>query len=122
MIDDGDPADLDMTIVALTNGPTYGGGFRITPDAVGDDGLLDVCILDKIGLASALWRLPFLVVGKHTKMKPVHMMRASALSTLSPSGRSKARSTARLCSRSTTTISILPGALECVVPEDDVRG
>ena len=40
--DDDAPFETDMLIVAATNGPTYGGGFKITPDAVYDDGLFDV--------------------------------------------------------------------------------
>ena len=30
-------------IFAIQNGPTYGGGFRIAPDASPTDGLLDLC-------------------------------------------------------------------------------
>lgn len=120
-IDDGDPVDLDMTIVALTNGPTYGGGFRVTPDAVGDDGLLDVCILDKIGLASALWRLPFLVVGKHSNMKPVHMMRIHSLDLVSERA-IEGQIDGETMLEKHYEISVLPGALHAVVPGNDARG
>jgi YegS/Rv2252/BmrU family lipid kinase len=73
--DGATPADLDTLIVAVTNGRTYGGGFRITPDAIPDDGLFDVCTIDPLSLSGALLRLPFVVTGKHTHMRPVHMSR-----------------------------------------------
>lgn len=38
--DEGD----DVLLVAVMNGPTYGGGARVVPDARPDDGLLDVLI------------------------------------------------------------------------------
>ncbi len=34
---------LNEVIFAIQNGPTYGGGFRICPDADPSDGLLDIC-------------------------------------------------------------------------------
>ncbi len=73
---DGAPSEnRDLLLVAVTNGPTYGGGFRITPDARPDDGFLDVCTIERVSLPGALWRLPFVIVGKHTWMKPVSMER-----------------------------------------------
>jgi YegS/Rv2252/BmrU family lipid kinase len=73
--DDGEPRDLGMTLAAFTHGPTYGGGFHITPQAIGDDGLMDVCVIDRIPLWQALWRVPFLIPGKHGWMGPVTMTR-----------------------------------------------
>lgn len=37
------PIELDELIFAVQVGPTYGGGFRICPDADPTDGLLDAC-------------------------------------------------------------------------------
>ena len=42
-LDGGEPFELRSLILAVQNGPTYGGGFRICPAAVPADGLLDVC-------------------------------------------------------------------------------
>lgn len=46
-----------MTILALHNGVTTGGGFRLTPGAVCDDGELDGCLVGPIGVATRLVRL-----------------------------------------------------------------
>jgi len=56
--DDSRQQPADALIVAVTNGPTYGGGFHICPGAVCDDGLLDVCVIDPLSLPQALIRLP----------------------------------------------------------------
>jgi YegS/Rv2252/BmrU family lipid kinase len=74
--DDNPPFATEMLILAATNGPTYGGGFRITPDSVVDDGLLDICRIDTMPKPEAFMRLPFVIAGKHTRMRPVHMTRA----------------------------------------------
>lgn len=77
---DNEPAfECDLLALAVTNGRTYGGGFIITPDAVPDDGLFDVCRIDGMPKHEAFARLPFVVVGKHTHMGPVHMSRAKRL-------------------------------------------
>lgn len=121
VIDHGEPRDVDLLIVALTNGPTYGGGFLITPDAVGDDGLLDVCMLDKISLPSALWRLPFLVMGRHTKMKPVTMTRVQSLGLVSEQP-VEGQIDGETLIETRYDISILPGALDVIVPREPSDG
>jgi YegS/Rv2252/BmrU family lipid kinase len=55
---DGTCYEGEMTIIAVHNGPTSGGGFNLTPRAVPDDGLLDVTLVPGIG---ALGRLPRLI-------------------------------------------------------------
>jgi YegS/Rv2252/BmrU family lipid kinase len=55
---EGTRYDGDMTIIAVHNGPTSGGGFKLTPAAVPDDGLLDVTLVPGIG---PLGRLPRLI-------------------------------------------------------------
>ena len=78
VFDDGDPIKLSSIIFAVQVGPTYGGGFRICPEANPCDGLLDVCynvsmpstpkLLALLGLARA---------GKHTLSKVVTTRRIS---------------------------------------------
>ena len=42
---DGRRIETEAMLVAVGNGPSYGGGMRVTPDAAFDDGLLDVLVL-----------------------------------------------------------------------------
>lgn len=41
--DDRDPQKVGFYTFAIQNGTTYGGGFKITPQAQLDDGMLDIC-------------------------------------------------------------------------------
>ena len=113
--DGGDAALYDTLIVAATNGPTYGGGFRITPDAIPDDGLFDVCMIDPLSLPAALVRLPFVVTGKHTRMKPVHMSRHSSI-VIDCESPIPAQIDGEVFLERTYVIEMLPSAIKCVVP------
>jgi YegS/Rv2252/BmrU family lipid kinase len=113
---DGRPAEsVDTLIVAVTIGKTYGGGFFITPDAVPDDGLFDVCMIDPLSLPEALMRLPFVVAGRHTKMKPVHMSTHSRV-VIECDQALPAQFDGEVLLEKRYDISILPRAIECVVP------
>ncbi len=113
--DDQPPERHDTLIVAVTNGPTYGGGFHITPDAIPDDGLFDVCMIDPLSLPQALARLPFIIVGKHTRMKPVHMSRHHSL-VIECEYPLPAQIDGEVLLASRYELSLDPGAIECVVP------
>jgi len=113
--DGGGPSRVRTLILAATNGPTYGGGFFICPDAIPDDGLFDVCMIDPLSLPGALARLPFVIAGKHTKMKPVHMSRHTSF-VLESANAVPAQIDGEVLLEKRYEISILPGAVECVVP------
>lgn len=113
--DNGDPKRFDTLIIAITQGPTYGGGFFITPDADATDGRFDVCMIDPLSLPEALVRLPFVIAGKHTRMKPVHMSRhVSAVIECDRPVPAQVDGEVLLDSR--YDIEMLPGAIECLVP------
>ena len=45
---DGRTDEIDITLVAVGNGPQYGGGKRMAPDARWDDGLFDITVVGKV--------------------------------------------------------------------------
>ncbi|HET6498311.1 MAG TPA: diacylglycerol kinase family protein [Coriobacteriia bacterium] len=113
---DGGPAvDRDVLAVVATNGPTYGGGFWITPDARPDDGVLDTCVIDRVSLPGALVRLPFVVVGRHGWMRPVTLERHTSLRIESQLP-VESQIDGEVTLASTYDISILPGGLDVIVP------
>ena len=113
---DGLPAEeIDTLILAATIGRTYGGGFVITPDAIPDDGLFEVCMIDPLGLPEALARLPFVVTGKHTRMRPVHMSRHTSLM-IECADPLPAQIDGEVLLDRRYAIDILPAAIECIVP------
>lgn len=57
LVADGRVIDSTMTILAVHNGPTTGGGFALTPDAVPDDGLLDATLVPDVPVTGRIQRL-----------------------------------------------------------------
>ena len=57
LVADGREIVSTMTILAVHNGPTTGGGFALTPNAVPDDGLLDATLVPDVPVTGRLRRL-----------------------------------------------------------------
>lgn len=55
--DDREPQVLSVYLLAVQNGTSYGGGFKICPDARLNDGLLDICYAEPELSASAALKL-----------------------------------------------------------------
>ncbi len=62
---DGTPLRVDAMLVAVGNGPSYGGGLRITEGASLDDGLLDVVIIEEMTKTKLIRTYPKLFSGTH---------------------------------------------------------
>jgi len=66
--------------VGACNSRTYGGGMRAAPDAMLDDGLLDIVLCESIGKPAFLTRiLPKVFSGAHVREPSVHVFRAREL-------------------------------------------
>jgi len=68
-----------MMMLECSIGRSAGGGFYLTPDADPADGLLDVCLIRKVGLGKFLRYVPRVLSGKHTGLKEVAMFRTASL-------------------------------------------
>ena len=66
-------------LVAVGNGPAYGGGMRVTPDAAFDDGLLDVLVLNRISTPEFLRVFPKVFKGAHVTHPAVDVHRARSV-------------------------------------------
>ena len=62
---DGVVRRLDAMLVAVGNGPSFGGGLRITEGALLDDGLLDVVIIKPMSKRGLIRTYPKLFRGTH---------------------------------------------------------
>jgi diacylglycerol kinase (ATP) len=62
---DGTEHRLDAMLVAVGNGPSFGGGLRITEGAVLDDGMLDVVIIKPMSKPGLIRTYPKLFKGTH---------------------------------------------------------
>ncbi|MBO0900329.1 diacylglycerol kinase family lipid kinase [Cellulomonas sp. zg-ZUI222] len=63
------------TVVAVANTPWFGGGLPIAPDAVPDDGLLDVVLAGPLTRRQALGVFPRIYRGKHVDDPRVQVLR-----------------------------------------------
>jgi len=54
-----------VMMVSIANAPFYGGGMKIVPQAIMDDGLLDICIVKEISNLELLWQFPKIFKGTH---------------------------------------------------------
>ena len=59
--------------------PWYGGGFKIVPDAITNDGLFDVCIIKPVSRLTVLSMLIKLFWGGHTAHPAVNIQRTRTL-------------------------------------------
>ena len=57
--------ELDAMLVAVGNGPSFGGGLRITEGALLDDGMLDVVIIKPMSKPGLIRTYPKLFKGTH---------------------------------------------------------
>lgn len=59
---------LDAMLVAVGNGPSFGGGLRITEGALLDDGMLDVVIIKPMSKVKLIRTYPKLFKGTHRSL------------------------------------------------------
>jgi diacylglycerol kinase (ATP) len=69
--------DEEIMFAAVGNSRQYGGGIRITPSAVVDDGVLDVCIVHRTSRFQLLMTLPRAYNGSHVKKPFVETARGT---------------------------------------------
>lgn len=54
-----------VMMVSIANAPFYGGGMKIAPQAIMDDGVLDICIVKEISKLELLRQFPKVFKGTH---------------------------------------------------------
>ena len=99
------------------NGISLGGGFKLTPDALMDDGLLDLNIISDLTKLQIYQNLLSVYSGTHTKMPQVSTARTTGLSIESDEGVA-VHLDGELMSLSLKAldISIIPKALDVIIP------
>lgn len=114
---DGEQTEGQSITFAVQIGPTYGGGFRICPDAQPDDGLFDICIAHPpAGVMRALHVFFRAKNGTHTEFKQIELRQAAhirlAFDEAPPCQADGERMEAR-----TFSIDICPHALNVLAPK-----
>ena len=71
--------ETDCFINTIANGRRFAGGFFLTPKALADDGLLDVCMIKKLSLFERFNILLKVPEGKHINDKEVNYYQSPAI-------------------------------------------
>ncbi len=75
-LDDGPPFDFTTAMTAVMNGTTFGGSFRVCPEARPDDGLLDLLLVDAVSRLEILRLVPKIMRGSHAGDPRLRLVRA----------------------------------------------
>jgi len=69
--------------IAVANGQYHGGGMRVAPDALIDDGLFHITVIGNLSLAEVFWHLPKLYNGRIKDIKEVTILTGKTVNAFS---------------------------------------
>ena len=72
-----------VIMVTIANGPFYGGGMKIAPQAIMNDGVLDICIVKEISRWELLRQFPKVFKGTHISHPRIVMTSGRRISLVS---------------------------------------
>ena len=111
---DGVRHETRAMLVAVGNGPSYGGGMRVVPDAQMDDGLVDVLVLHEISTVEFLKVFPKVFKGAHVGHPAVEILRGRTV-TLEAAG-IVAYADGERFAPLPLTVEVVPGAVTVLAP------
>jgi diacylglycerol kinase (ATP) len=111
---DGEAWQTSAMLVAAGNIPSYGGGMKVTPDAIMDDGLLDVMIVKPLSKARFITVFPRVYTGSHVRLPVVEVRRAQRVHIDAPG--ITAYADGERLGPLPQTFDAVPGALRVLVP------
>lgn len=79
----GKDREIEGMLCAIANGPSYGGGMLVAPEATVDDGLLDLFIVHKISKPELIRVFPKVFTGEHVTHPAVEIVRATEVTLIS---------------------------------------
>jgi diacylglycerol kinase family enzyme len=117
-LDDDRPRALaePATLIAFANGPRYGRGLQIAPQATMSDGLLDICFVRRISKLKVLTLFPIVYFGRHLSLPEVEYFRCRRVRVETESPTDIYADGDFLC-QTPAEISIVPAALRVIAPE-----
>ena len=111
---DGEPLEVEAMLVAVGNGPSYGGGMRVCPAAELDDGLLDVTVVLPLAIGPFLRLFPSVYRGEHVHSAAVLTRQARRVS-LAAEGMT-AYADGEPVGPLPVSVEVVPAALTVLVP------
>jgi len=78
-VDDGEARRMTLLLAAVGNGRFFGGGMKICPEAILDDGHFDFVTVGDLGRIEVLAKIHRIYSGNHLSMKEVGQVRCQRL-------------------------------------------
>ena len=113
---DGQEIHSKILFIAISNGKFYGGRFKITPEAILDDGLLEICLVEEMGRFKYLSIIPKAFKGTHSSVKGINFYRAKEVVIQSSEPVLAQVSGEVIEGQKEFTITLLPKSLKLIVP------
>jgi diacylglycerol kinase (ATP) len=110
---DGVRSEADAMLVALGNAPSYGGGMKVCPGALLDDGLLDVVVVGPLTRRRFLRLFPRVFAGTHIDDSSVTVFRGRQVRLDGPAG-ATAYADGEPMGHLPLTSTVAPGALRVI--------
>ena len=114
-LDDDPPRHVKAMFASFANAETTGGGMKIAPGAVVDDGCLDICLVEAVSKPTLLYELTQVFSGKHVLHPAVTMLRARTIS-VDADPPQPLLIDGEVCGMTPAKITLLPGVLPFLVP------
>lgn len=102
-------------LVLLGNGRFYGGSFAVFPKACLQDGLLDICVIEKLAVLRVIELALGIITGRLYRFCPALHLRSSSV-TLTSSSRVLLQLDGENAGELPVTFSVLPKVLRVIVP------
>jgi len=113
---DGQEIHSKILFIAISNGKIYGGRFKITPEAILDDGLLEICTVEEMGRLKYLMSIPKVFKGTHESIKGINFYRAKEVVIQSSEPLLAQVSGEVIEGQKEFSITLLPKSLKLIVP------
>lgn len=114
---DGERVEGVDVVFAVQNGPTYGGGFLVCPDASPTDGALDVCYSLKVpSVPTTLTLFGLARLGRHTRARSLAFRKVRHLEMDFPGELPPCQADGERLSAGRYVIDVAPDALDVIVP------
>lgn len=118
---DGVPHRQRAMMIAIANGPAYGGGMRVAPQASLTSGELEICIVGETSKVQFMRAFPRVFRGTHVDHPAVTMLRGREIEIVADNPLEVIGDGERI-GRLPATVRVLPAALSVVRSNGNLRG
>ncbi len=108
------PARLRCVLVIVANGPSYAGVLRLAPNAIVDDGMLDLVVIGDVDKFEMLMNLGRVFTGTHLEHAKVEVYRTRALRLEPTTGEARVQADGEVVGRLPARVDLLPRALRVI--------